>query len=157
MMHVASGTRRGAALQKACASFAAAVGTRAVAAADHAAPAAAAYSPTGNVLQMLAGLALVLFIMWACTWALRRYAAGRSAAGSALRVLGGVAVGQRERVVMVEVDDTWILVGVAPGRVNALHVMSKLPDMAPRPAAPDAAEGFAARLARFMPRNGREQ
>lgn len=157
MTHIAPGMGMRARFSGACAIAATCCGVRIAAAADTATPAAATYSPTGNILQMLAGLALVLLVMWACTWALRRYAAGRTAAGSALRVLGGVAVGQRERVVMVEVGDTWLLVGVAPGRVNALHVMDRLPDAAPRSAAPDAAEGFAARLTRLMAGSGRER
>jgi flagellar protein FliO/FliZ len=120
----------------------------------HAAQAAAqpAYSPAGNVLQVLAGLAVVLLVMWSCVRVLKRYAAGRQAAAGALRVLGGIAVGQRERVVMVEVGETWLVLGVAPGRVNALHVMGKLPDSAPATMAPAPASGFAASLARFTQR-----
>jgi flagellar protein FliO/FliZ len=114
-----------------------------------------AYSPAGNVLQVLAGLAVVLLVMWACVRALKRYGAGRQAAAGALRVLGGVAVGQRERVVMVEVGETWLVLGVAPGRVNALHVMGKLPDPAPAPMAPAPVSGFAASLARFTHRGAR--
>jgi flagellar protein FliO/FliZ len=34
-------------------------------------------------------------------------------------------VGQRERVVLVEVADTWLVIGVAPGHVTALHSMPK--------------------------------
>ena len=41
------------------------------------------------------------------------------------RVVGGVNVGNRERVLVVEVADQWIVVGVAPGRVNALSTMPK--------------------------------
>ncbi len=41
------------------------------------------------------------------------------------KVIGGSAVGQRERVVLVEVADTWLVVGVAPGHVTALHSMPK--------------------------------
>jgi flagellar protein FliO/FliZ len=110
------------------------------------------YSPAGNVLQVLAGLAVVLLVMWSCVRLLKRYAAGCQAAAGALRVLGGVAVGQRERVVMVEVGETWLVLGVAPGRVNALHVMGKLPDPAPATMAPTPASGFAASLARFTQR-----
>lgn len=114
--------------------------------------AASAHSPAGNIFQVLLGLAVVLFVMWGFLRALKRYGAGREAAAGTLRVLGGVAVGQRERVVMVEVGETWLLVGVAPGRVNALHVMTKLPD-APAAAVPPApASGFAARLARLTQR-----
>jgi len=117
--------------------------------------AAASYSPAGNVLQALLGLAVVLLVMWVCVRALKRYTAGRQPAAGTLRVLGGVAVGQRERVVMVEVGETWLVVGVAPGRVNALHAMPKLPDAAPSATPPAPPSGFAASLARFTQRNTR--
>ncbi|HWI13334.1 MAG TPA: flagellar biosynthetic protein FliO [Burkholderiales bacterium] len=117
--------------------------------------ATAGYSPAGNVLQVLLGLAVVLLVMWACVRALKRYTAGRQAAAGTLRVLGGVAVGQRERVVMVEVGETWLVVGVAPGRVNALHTMQKLPDLPPSVTPPAPPSGFAASLARFTQRNTR--
>ena len=110
-----------------------------------------AYSPAGNVLQMLFGLGVVLLVMWACAKLLKRYGSGHAATPGALRVLGGVAVGQRERVVMVEVGGTWVIVGVAPGRVNALHVMDKLPDSA-IPAATANGAGFAGVLSRFAQR-----
>lgn len=115
------------------------------------APAVPAYSPAGNVLQVLFGLAIVLLVMWGCARLLKRYSGARGSAAGALRVLGGVAVGQRERVVMVEVGETWLIVGVAPGRVNALHVMPRLAD-APQAPAPAPAGGFAASLARFTGR-----
>ena len=46
-------------------------------------------------------------------------------AGSVLKVISGVAVGQRERIVLVEVNDTWLVIGVAPGQVRTLHSMPK--------------------------------
>lgn len=118
-------------------------------AADGAAP---VYSPAGNILQVVLGLAVVLFVMWACLRALKRYGAGRQAAAGTLRVLGGVAVGQRERVVMIEVGETWLLVGVAPGCVNALHVMAKMPEAPASTVPPTPTSGFAARLARLTQR-----
>jgi flagellar protein FliO/FliZ len=44
---------------------------------------------------------------------------------AAAKIVGGVSVGNRERVVVVEVADLWIVVGVAPGRVNALATMPR--------------------------------
>ncbi len=119
-------------------------------AADSAAP-AAAYSPAGSVLQALAGLAAVLLVMWACARLLKRYAPGRQAGAGVMRVLGGVAVGQRERVVMVEVGNTWMVIGVAPGRVSALHVMEKIAGAVP-PETAQPGSAFAANLARFLQR-----
>jgi flagellar protein FliO/FliZ len=36
-------------------------------------------------------------------------------------VVGSTAVGTRERVVVVEVDGTWLLLGVGGGNVRLLH------------------------------------
>lgn len=74
--------------------------------------------------QVVLALAVVLAAIAGSAWLARRFAPGQSAGGS-LRVVGGVAVGPKERVVLVEIGETWLVVGVAPGQVNALHVLPK--------------------------------
>jgi flagellar protein FliO/FliZ len=50
------------------------------------------------------------------------------AAGKGLiRVLGGVALGSRERAVVVAVGSTRLLLGVAPGQVRMLHILPSDP------------------------------
>jgi flagellar protein FliO/FliZ len=68
---------------------------------------------------------LVLAAVVLVGWILKRINLPQQGAGNALKVISGVAVGQRERIVLVEVNDTWLVVGVAPGQVNALHTMPK--------------------------------
>ncbi len=80
---------------------------------------------TGSVLQVIVSLLLVLAAVVLVAWVLKRINLPQSGSASALKVISGVAVGQRERVVLVEVNDTWLVVGVAPGQVNALHSMPK--------------------------------
>jgi len=80
---------------------------------------------TGSVLQVIVSLLLVLAAVVMVAWVLKRINLPQQGAGNALKVISGVAVGQRERVVLVEVNDTWLVVGVAPGQVNALHTMPK--------------------------------
>jgi len=80
---------------------------------------------TGGLFQVLLGLILVLGLMAALAWVLKRFGATRAAGSAAVRVVGGVSVGGRERVLIVEVADQWIVVGVAPGRVNALATMPR--------------------------------
>ena len=87
-------------------------------------PPAAAMS-SGSVLQVVLSLLLVLAAVVLVGWILKRINLPQQGAGNALRVISGVAVGQRERIVLVEVNDTWLVVGVAPGQVNALHTMPK--------------------------------
>jgi flagellar protein FliO/FliZ len=77
-------------------------------------------SPSGGLLKMLLGLVVVLAVMAGLAWLLKRLLPGASGSHSVARIVGGVSVGSRERVVVVEVADRWIVVGVAPGSVNGL-------------------------------------
>jgi flagellar protein FliO/FliZ len=80
-----------------------------------------------SLLQVLFGLGLVLAAIGGTAWLLRKLAPGQVAASGALRVIGGVAVGPKERVVLVDIGDTRLVLGVAPGHIATLHQM-------PRPA-----------------------
>ncbi|WP_292935008.1 flagellar biosynthetic protein FliO [Noviherbaspirillum sp.] len=111
---------------------------------------------TGSLLQVSLGLAVVLALMAGAAWILKRIGLAGTGTNSVVKVIGGVSVGNRERVIVVEVADQWIVVGVAPGRVNALSSMprqeiSSAPDNAP------AATNFAAWLKQTIEkRNGNQ-
>ncbi|HTH44904.1 MAG TPA: flagellar biosynthetic protein FliO [Oxalicibacterium sp.] len=98
---------------------------------SHAAPASAPVATTagpasaGSLLQVLFGLVIVLGLMALCAWMLRRFSAAKSSGGAGIRIVGGVSVGTRERVMVIEVAEQWIVVGVAPGRISALSTMPK--------------------------------
>jgi flagellar protein FliO/FliZ len=79
----------------------------------------------GAMLQVVLGLILVLALMAGLAWLLKRAGGMQRDTAGAIRVMGGAMVGQRERVVLLEVADTWLIVGVAPGHVTALHSMPK--------------------------------
>ena len=87
-------------------------------------PAAAAAVPapnfSGNMLTMLMGLAVVLALMVGALWLLKQLTQRRGGPSSLVKVVAGTAVGPRERVVIVEVGSTWLVLGVAPGRVTPL-------------------------------------
>ncbi|MFA5371068.1 MAG: flagellar biosynthetic protein FliO [Sideroxydans sp.] len=80
---------------------------------------------SGNVVQVIVSLLLVLAAVLVVAWLLKRINLPQQGQGNLLKVISGVAVGQRERVVLVEVNDTWLVVGVAPGQVRALHTLPK--------------------------------
>jgi flagellar protein FliO/FliZ len=98
------------------------------ASADVTRPLAAAPPPVvsaGSLLQVGAALMLVLASVAAVAWVLKRMSPGQAAFGGAVRVVSATAVGQRERVVLVEVEGTWLVLGVAPGHVSTLHTLPK--------------------------------
>ncbi|MCA1322597.1 flagellar biosynthetic protein FliO [Herbaspirillum sp. alder98] len=112
-------------------------------------------STGGSVVTMLLGLIAVLAVMAAVAWLLKRVGLTRALSGtSAARVIGGVSVGTRERVMVIEVGDQWIVVGVAPGRVNALTTMPRQEHVAAQ-MTPPAGPAFANWLKHTMDkRNG---
>ena len=85
---------------------------------------AAAPGAAGGMLTVLMSLALILGGFVAVAWFARRYLPGLGAQG-AVRVVGTTPVGTRERVVVVEVDNTWLLLGVGGGNVRLLHTLPK--------------------------------
>lgn len=91
-------------------------------AADAAVPPA---SGAGAVIQMLGALGLVLAILFAVLWLLRRLSGGRLAGGTPFRTMGAVAVGSRERVVLLEIGEHWLVVGVAPGSVTGIATLPR--------------------------------
>ena len=80
---------------------------------------------SGSVMQIIFSLILVLGAVALVAWIMKRINLPQHGAASLLKVISGVAVGQRERIVLVEVNDTWLVVGVAPGQVRTLHTMPK--------------------------------
>ncbi|MDQ1832655.1 flagellar biosynthetic protein FliO [Massilia scottii] len=97
-------------------------------------PAAAAVQPApgpmagpsaGNLLQTIFALTLVLALLGAMVWFMKRYGPQAAAGAAQMRTVGALSLGGRERIIVVEVGDQWIVVGASPGRVNALATMPK--------------------------------
>lgn len=114
----------------------------------------ASTASAGSLIQVLFGLAVVLALMAGAAWMLKRMGMTGAGGNSVAKVVGGVSVGNRERVVVVEVGEQWIVVGVAPGRVNALATMPRQETM-PVVAEADNTKNFAAWLKQTIDkRNG---
>ena len=68
-------------------------------------------------------LILIIGVILLCGYLLKRFSPQRALHGQLLRVIASTSVGQRERVVIVEVDSTWLVLGVANGQVSKFHEM----------------------------------
>lgn len=108
---------------------------------------AAEPSLAGSMLQVFLVLVFVLGLIVAAAWLMRRFSLLPTAAGGHLRVVSGVMVGQRERVVIVEVRDQWLVLGVTAQNVNLLSSLPKPEDAS---ALPSGAPPFAEWLGRAL-------
>jgi flagellar protein FliO/FliZ len=89
--------------------------------AAHAQTAPSAGSP--SLTPLLMGLLLVLALIGAAAWLLRRAGLAQPASASGLRVVAQMALGPRERLVIIEVADRRWLLGVSAAGITRLGTM----------------------------------
>lgn len=78
----------------------------------------------GAVLQTIFGLVVVIGLVFACAWLARRFGLQPGGSrGGLIKTVGGASLGGKERVTVVEIGDTWLVLGAAPGNVRLLHTM----------------------------------
>jgi flagellar protein FliO/FliZ len=106
----------------------------------------------GGLGEVAVALIVVLAAIFVIAWLVRRMRIAGNRVGSAIDILADVHLGQKERAVLLKVGQTQILLGVAPGSVNTLHVLTEPLDLAKAsaPASPDANNSFRALLMRSL-------
>lgn len=77
----------------------------------------------GAVLQTVFGLVVVIGLVFACAWLARRFGLQPGSRSGLVKTIGGASLGGKERVAVVEIGDTWLVLGAAPGNVRLLHTM----------------------------------
>jgi flagellar protein FliO/FliZ len=93
-------------------------------------------SAIGGLGEVAFALLLVLAAIFVIAWLLRRMRIVGNRVGGAIDVLANVQLGQKERAVLLKVGSTQILVGVAPGQVSTLHVLTEPLEITKPPAGP---------------------
>ena len=106
-----------------------------------AAPGAITSAPSSGVAglgQVTLALCIVLGAIFLCAWLARRMRNITSGRSGAINVVAEVRLGPKERAVLLQVGNTQLLVGVAPGQINALHVLAEPVSAPPAPAPLDS-------------------
>jgi len=82
---------------------------------------------TGQILQLLVGLLLVIAVIFLLAWFVRRiqHSLPMSKANQSIRLLATQALGPRERLLLVQVGKEQILLGLTPGTIEPLHVLQE--------------------------------
>ena len=107
----------------------------AVMAADQVAPASPAPTPSvpsalgsgvgAQLLQLVLGLLLVVGVIFVLAWLMRRVQNAAPGGQQVIELVGSRALGPRDRLVLVQIGKEQVLLGVSPGTITALHVMSE--------------------------------
>jgi flagellar protein FliO/FliZ len=111
---------------------------------------ASAIGGAASLAQAGLGLFAIIALILGMAWVARRAGLVRHATGGAIKVVGSTMLGARQRLVLVEVGDTWLVLGVSPGEIRPLHTMA-----AGTPAAgPTAANGSIGAIGSSPPPTG---
>jgi len=109
----------------------------------------------GQLAQLVLGLLLVLGVIFFLAWMLRRVQqAGPAGKGQVIDIISSRALGPRDRLVLVQVGNEQILLGLSPGTITALHVLKEPVQV---PSAEQATPEFAQRLMELLGKDQKDK
>ncbi|MBY0574466.1 MAG: flagellar biosynthetic protein FliO [Undibacterium sp.] len=82
-------------------------------------------TPTTGLLQIFLALIAVIGVMLIAAWLLKRMGPISANNRVPMKMLGGLNIGTRERIIVVEVADQWLVLGVTSNQINTLSTMDK--------------------------------
>ena len=103
---------------------------------------------SGDIAQWSIGLLIVLSVFFLCVWGVRKLSGLTVSSGAEkIRVVGGLSLGLREKVIVLQVGKKQLVLGVTPGRIETLHVLEGDDCLIKEATVPTTAEtGFAQKL-----------
>lgn len=84
-----------------------------------------ANTATTGLIQIVAALGLVIAVMLLMAWFMKRFGGLSSLQRVPMKVISAISVGNRERVVIVEIADQWLVLGVTSQQISSLTTLPK--------------------------------
>lgn len=85
----------------------------------------AGVASSGQLVQLVLGLLLVIGLIFLLAWLLRRVQQSLPRSGQVIKLLASQPLGPRERLLLVQVGGEQILLGLAQGSITPLHVLQQ--------------------------------
>lgn len=108
----------------------------------------------GQLVQLLLGLLLVVGLIFALAWVMRRVQQFGPRGGQVIKLVASQALGPRDRLLLVQVGGEQILLGISAGRISPLHVLKEPVALGEaEPATPE----FAQRLMELLGKDNKDK
>jgi flagellar protein FliO/FliZ len=104
---------------------------------------------SGNIANWSLGLIIVLCVFFLCVWGVRKLGGLTVNGAQQMRIIGGLSLGMREKIMLVQVGEKQLILGVTPGRIQTLHVLEN-DECLLKASAIDAGGGFGEKLMQAM-------
>lgn len=84
-----------------------------------------------SLLSVVGSLLLVLVAFFLLAWILKRLQQGQRGVNGAIKLIGDLPLGPKERIVLLQVGDTQLLVASSAAGLSALHTLEKPVNLEP--------------------------
>ena len=113
-------------------------------------PSATVLEPLSSpyLLKLTGGLILVVVVIFALAWLVKKFNLAQQSHAGLIKIVAGVSIGTRDRIVLLQVGEEQILVGLTPGRIEKLHTLAE--PLALSGESPMATTSFAEKINRLM-------
>lgn len=110
--------------------------------------------PGSPLLQVSGALFGIIAFILIAAWLAKRFGlAGKTAHARGLKVSASTSLGPRERVVIVEVEDARLVLGVTASQISVLHKLPPAPETVPENA--ESSADFQSVMKSLLKRSGR--
>ena len=108
----------------------------------------------GQLVQLMLGLLVVVGLIFALAWLLRRVQQIGPRGNQVIKLVASQALGPRDRLLLVQVGEEQILLGISAGRISPLHVLKEPVQV---PGAEPATPEFAQRLMELLGKDQKDK
>jgi flagellar protein FliO/FliZ len=102
---------------------------------------------TPYLFKLTGGLLLVVVVILVFAWLVKKFNLNQQSQNGLIKIIAGLSIGTRDRIVLLQIGEEQILVGLTPGRIEKLHTLSQPLDA---PEAQLASSSFAEKFNRVM-------
>lgn len=78
----------------------------------------------GSLVQMFLALGVVIVLIVGLSIAVRKFNMFSVGASGHIRIVGGMALSNKDRLLLIQVGEEQLLISASPGRVSKIHEMS---------------------------------
>ena len=80
---------------------------------------------TPYLFKLTGGLLLVVMVIFVLAWLVRKFNLNQQSQNGLIKIIAGLSIGTRDRIVLLQIGEEQILVGLTPGRIEKLHTLSQ--------------------------------
>ena len=77
------------------------------------------------LVKLTGGLILVVLVIFVLAWLVKKFNLNQQSANGLIRIIAGLSIGTRDRILLLQVGEEQILVGLTPGRIEKLHTLAQ--------------------------------